>query len=128
MNVFKIKKADLYLLAGCLLIALLSFFLYKIYYHENGGTVVVTVDGTVCKTLPLDEDTSFAIPASGDKNANVLTIRDGFASMTEAYCPDKLCMHQKKINKKGETIICLPRKIVISIDSTDENEVDGVAY
>ena len=36
MNVFKIKKADLYLLAGCLLIALLSFFLYKIYYHENG--------------------------------------------------------------------------------------------
>ena len=122
MNVFKIKKADLYLLAGCLLIALLSFFLYKIYYHENGGTVVVTVDGTVCKTLPLDEDTSFAIPASGDKNANVLTIRDGFASMTEAYCPDKLC------NKKGETIICLPRKIVISIDSTDENEVDGVAY
>ena len=90
------KKADLYLLAGCLLIALFSFFLYKVYYHEDGGTVVVTVDGTVCKTLSLDEDTSFAIPTNGDKNANVLTIRNGFVSMTEAYCPDKLCMHQKK--------------------------------
>ncbi len=129
MNIsHRVKKGDLYLLAGCLLIALSSFFLYKVYYHEDGGTVVVTVDGTVCRTLPLDEDTSFAIPASDDKNANVLTIRDGFVSMTEAYCPDKLCMHQKKINKKGETIICLPRKIVISIDSTDKNEVDGVAY
>ncbi len=122
------KKADLYLLAGCLLLALLSFFLYKIYYHEEGSTVVITVDGTERQRLPLDEDIRFSIPGSEDANPNVLTIRDGFASMTEAYCPDKLCMHQKKINKKGETIICLPRKIVISIDGTDKNDIDGVAY
>lgn len=124
----KMKKADIYLLTGCLLVALLSFFLYKVYYHEDGGTVIITVDGTVSGRLPLNQDTTFAIPANGDKSPNVITIRDGFVSMTEAYCPDKLCMRQKKINKKGETIICLPRKIVISIDSTDKNEVDGVAY
>ena len=124
----KVKKADLYLLAGCLFVALLSFFLYKMYYHEDGGTVVVTVDGTVCKQLPLNQDTSYAIPGNEDNSSNVITIQDGFVSMTEAYCPDKLCMHQKKISKKGETIICLPRKIIISIDNTDINEVDGVAY
>lgn len=123
-----IKKADLYLLGGCLLLALSSFFLYKVYYHEDGGTVVVTVDGAVCKRLPLDKNTSYAISVNEDANPNVLTIHDGFAFMTEAHCPDKLCMHQKKISKKGETIICLPRKIVISIDSTNQNDIDGISY
>ena len=34
--------------------------------------------------------------------------------------------NHKKINKNGESIICLPHKTVISIvDENDENEIDA---
>ena len=35
--------------------------------------------------------------------------------MTEADCPDHLCMKQKKISKKGGTIVCLPNRVVLEI-------------
>ena len=33
--------------------------------------------------------------------------------MTEATCPDHLCMKQHAIDSKGGTIVCLPNKVVI---------------
>ena len=35
--------------------------------------------------------------------------------MSEADCPDKLCKNMGTIDKKGESIICLPHQVVVEI-------------
>ena len=59
---------------------------------------------------------------------NVLQIKDGYASIIEADCPDKLCQKQKKIRYNGETLVCLPHKVIVSVISYEETEIDGIAY
>ncbi|OYP37556.1 hypothetical protein CG709_05765 [Lachnotalea glycerini] len=54
-------------------------------------------------------------------------IKDQKAKMEEANCPDKLCVHQKSIDKTGETIVCLPHKVVITVIDAKENELDVIA-
>ena len=47
--------------------------------------------------------------------------------MTKADCPDKLCVNQNAVSKNGESIICLPNKVVVTVDSSENSEFDAVA-
>lgn len=49
---------------------------------------------------------------------NTLVIKGGVADMTSADCPDHLCVKQKAISKEGESIICLPNKVVVTVKAT----------
>ena len=61
------------------------------------------------------------------KTTNLLVIKDGKADVTEADCPDKLCVHQKAISKTNETIVCLPNKVVVQVIGAGESELDSIA-
>ncbi|NLL78090.1 MAG: NusG domain II-containing protein [Clostridiales bacterium] len=117
-----IKKNDL-ILTGIILIIALAAILFMTLTREEGGVVVVTVDGEVYKTLPLDEDTTLLI---GDEQGdyNVLKIEDGEAAMTEANCPDKICVMHRSIHYDHESIICLPHKVAVEIQNGEESNVD----
>ena len=92
--------------------------------HQNtGASVEVTVDGKVYGTYPIDEDDEIPIRKDG-KTTNLLVIKDGKADVTEADCPDKLCVHQKAISKTNETIVCLPDKVVITIENGEDSGID----
>ena len=62
---------------------------------------------------------------AGAKNITV-EIKDGEAYMLEASCPDQLCVDQNEISYDKESIICLPNKIVVTVTSNRESELDGV--
>lgn len=120
------KKNDIKLLTGILLLAILVFAGYHLLHLQTGKTVQVTVDGKLFKTLPLDQNTTYIIETKSGKN--VLEIKNGSANITDADCPDKLCVHQEKISRQGQTLVCLPHKVVVSISSDSEEEtLDGVA-
>ena len=47
--------------------------------------------------------------------------------MTRADCPDQLCIHQGPIHIQGETIVCLPNRVVVEITGNDaEEQLDGI--
>ncbi|MBR2133886.1 MAG: NusG domain II-containing protein [Eubacterium sp.] len=116
------KKADFILIAVVLfVVAVLVFVLYGTGAHI-GAYVTVEVDGTVVETLPLDKNTTYEIKTAG--GTNTLVIDDGFAYISEADCPDKICVHHRKINKSGESIICLPHKVIVTVSSSESAEVD----
>ena len=93
---------------------------------DAGACVRVTVDGSVYGTYALGEEQEIPIVQDG-VTTNVLTIRDGRADMTEADCPDKLCVHQKAISKNHEMIVCLPNKVVVEVTGSEENGFDSIA-
>lgn len=87
-------------------------------FRADGDTVTVTVDGAVYGIYPLDEDITVEI--SSDNGTNVLVIKDGLAFVEAATCPDKICVSHKPILRDGETVVCLPNRVVISVSSTKD--------
>lgn len=115
------KRNDWIFIAAVLLLAGLAFGVHFLR-PQQGGMVEVLVDGKEFGSWPLSEDAEIPIGKT-----NLLCIKDGQADMTWADCPDKLCVHQKAISRDGESIICLPNKVVVSIIGGEEREIDGVA-
>ena len=60
------------------------------------------------------------------QDGNRLRIQNGQAKMEWADCPDQLCVHQKAISRTGESIICLPNQVVVSVQGSKESELDGI--
>lgn len=50
---------------------------------------------------------------------NVLQIKEGEVSITEADCPDLICVHHKPVSRQGETIVCLPHKLLVEVVGED---------
>jgi hypothetical protein len=120
-----VGKKDILILVVLLAAFLILFAVFRAAHRTPGGMVEVKVDGAVYGTYPLEQEQTVEIKKEG-RVTNVLTIRDGYADMTEADCPDLLCVHQKRIQAKGETIVCLPNRVVINITDGKEGEMDAV--
>lgn len=79
-------------------------------------------NGKLLGTLPLSEDTEFTVNC--ENGYNVITIRDGKISVSEADCPDKVCMSMGEISG-GTPIVCLPHRLEIRVvngkNDTDAN-------
>lgn len=103
---------DAVLIGGILLIAgILWFFLRP---GRSGAWVIVTVDGVETGRYSLHQDAAIVI--DGDAGAyNILTISGGTATVTEANCGDHTCVRTGSIAQEGETIVCLPHRLIISI-------------
>ena len=48
--------------------------------------------------------------------------------MVEADCGDQVCVRRGWASKNGETIVCLPHKLVIEIVAVDGSEFDDLIY
>ena len=119
-----IKKKDLILISAVLLVALISFGAMKIM-QKDGKKVVVTVDGKEMFHAELHKNQTYEVPL--DSGKNVIKIKNGKVKMIQADCPDQICKNHKEIHKSGETIVCLPHKVVVEVQAdADDNELDGV--
>ena len=110
------KKKDAVLILTVLLIAGAAFGVHEFAGGDGADTVTVKVDGKVTGTYPLAKDQKIRINGGNGK-----------AKMTDADCPDQLCVHQKAASKNHESIICLPNKVVVEVDGSEESEFDAVA-
>ncbi|MEA4815263.1 MAG: NusG domain II-containing protein [Lachnospiraceae bacterium] len=118
------KRADIFLILGVLIVALAACF-FVVPKSGTGDIAVISVDGKEYKTVSLFEDSKTVIEIEGRKN--VITVKDGEVYMESASCPDKLCVLQGKISKDGESIVCLPNKVVIEVFSKEKTSVDAVS-
>ena len=120
----KRRRADLLLVL--LLLAVGGVIgLLALVSGRPGGAVQVRVAGEIRGTYRLDAEQTIRIEGIG--GTNLLIIADGSASVTEADCPDKLCVHQKAISKNHEMIVCLPNKVVVEVTGSEENGFDSIA-
>ena len=92
-------------------------FIAVIFGSVRGNFVKVNVDGRLIAIYPLSENKTVEINGAG--GTNTLVIENGEAYIRDADCPDRLCVSQGKISRRGQSVICLPHKVVVEI--TDEN-------
>ena len=124
------KKNDMVLISIILALAIACLLGMRIWQKNNtkgNATAVVTIDGNVYGQYPLSEDYEERIELP-DGSYNVLKIKDGFAQVSEASCPDQICVRHNHVKYSGESIVCLPNKLVVEIQGGEDNGIDGSTY
>ncbi len=121
-----IKPADIILIilialaAVILSVIITSYDSYKVKgSEEKGKKLVIYADGEIEESYPLNEDRVIEIGES-----NVCEIKGGEVKMISADCPDQSCVRSKAISGHGETIVCLPNKIILQIKEADTAHPD----
>ncbi len=108
------------ILISALLIAALLLAGYLFLFRKAGSTVTVTIDGEVYAEYSLSEDRVEDIySGEGREQHNRLVIRDGVAFVESATCPDGICADHYAIYRDGESIVCLPHRLVITVVTDD---------
>lgn len=91
-------------------------------FSRDGDTVIVTVDGQIYGEYSLNTDRQVEI-VNGE-GYNLLVIEGGKAFVKSASCPDGICSSHRAVSKDGESIICLPNKVVIEIRARGQEQPD----
>ena len=107
-------RNDLILFAVLLSIGIVWLLVLGAIMNGTGERVVVTVDGEEKFRLPLHEDTELLIDGY-DGGKNLLVIKDGIAKITEADCPEQICVKTGNATEV-KSIVCAHNRVVVSIE------------
>lgn len=117
-------KNDILLILALLLLSAALWGLLRLT-KKQGGEAVVSVDGAVVAVLPLSADATVTV---GEDRGfrNTVEVADSRVRVTDADCPDRLCVRQGWISREGESIVCLPHKLTVTVRGGTQG-VDALA-
>lgn len=107
----RLKIGDVLLLIGIPLLAV-GIWVILFLVSRPADVAVVTIDGTEVCRLPLNEDTSREI----NGGTHMVIVESGSVRVAQADCPDGICMNHLPISQSGQTIVCLPFRLVVTIE------------
>ena len=120
-----IKKYDNpFLIILAVLIA--AMFLIQHFTGSRGSNIQIFQNGTIIATYSLYQNQTFTV-STEDGHSNTIEIKNGEVWVSDADCPDLLCVRQGHISKNGESIICLPHKLTILVKSDVSDDIDTIS-
>ncbi len=101
--------------AAALALAVLSALLLT--RHGEGTVVQIIQDDTVIREIDLSRVTkeySFTVdsPYGG---SNTILVQPGRICVSDADCPDRICVHQGWLTDDPVPIVCLPHRLIIAL-------------
>lgn len=99
----------------CGAVGILSWQMLK----ADGALVEISVDGVTVVSYPLSEDRRVELITGREgEGKNILLIHDGKAEILDANCPDGICVDHHPVSREGETIVCLPNRMIVTVRKT----------
>lgn len=120
-------KGDKILVLIIVILSLLSMGLINRHaFSDNEKYISIQVNGKEVKKIIYDSKLiGTTIPIETEYGYNLIEIGDEQVRVIEADCPDKIDVKQGYISKIGETIVCLPNKMVVEIKGiAEDTEID----
>ena len=141
-----IRKADIILFIALIAIGLAASVALSLSRSEvgAGAKVVIESGGELYAQYPLSEARSVVVPAPKQQRAasdgseavkeassqydlyNVVTISGREVSVTEATCKNQVCVKHGSISYAGESIVCLPNRLVVRIEDPKGGGYDSI--
>lgn len=135
-----IRKADIILFILLVAIGLAASAALSLSHGEaeSGARVIIESGGDLYARYPLSDDRTVVVPAPKQIRAdapaadtdepassqydyyNVVVISGGTVSVTEASCKNQVCVKHGRISRPGESIVCLPNRLVVRIGNGSE--------
>lgn len=97
------------MITSLLFSALVLFALFS-FVKRTGKRVFIKQNDTVVYSGELSKDGEVSL------KHNTVKIENGEVFMKSADCKNQICVKTGKISKSGETIICLPNKVIVEIE------------
>lgn len=94
----------------------ISFVLTVISMKPSEKNIVEVVqDGKIIYTFDLliAENQTIKIPSPDGKSSNTITISDGSICISDAECPDKVCVNSGFLKSESMPVVCLPNRLVV---------------
>lgn len=111
----KKNRVWIILLAAVCILGAAGFLLLK--GLDTGTVAVITVDGGEYARIDLSRVTeSYQLQIDSAWGHNTVLVEPGAISVTEADCPDKICVQQGRLTGGGVPIVCMPHRLVIQIE------------
>ena len=133
----KPAPADLLVAAAIVALAVLCGLRFWLPQGQTDGplTAVVTIDGQEADRFPVSQEELFS-PRTYTNRGYTLTVVPAGDSETlsapnglcvlESDCPNQDCVHSGVITRAGQSIVCLPARIVIELHGGSGDGVDAV--
>lgn len=110
------RRRDVLFAAGIILLVAACFLLRGFLYRGDAVYVEFSQDGSVTRRVRLSEGEVQDIRIdSADGGYNLIHVENGSVFVSEADCENGDCIRQGTIRRTGESIICLPHKLAITI-------------
>ncbi|MBR6801128.1 MAG: NusG domain II-containing protein [Eubacteriaceae bacterium] len=116
------RKKDIFVILALLLIAGVIYFINL--PGEAGNVAEIRIDGVLVSTVKLADGNDGIYKLEG---VNVeYEIKDGKIRFYSSDCPDHVCIEDGFVNLGGESVVCLPNRVVISIPRGNgkDSEID----
>ena len=95
--------------------------------QKAGAQVVIDWQGETVETLPLTENRTLRYERD-DGQYNIVVIENGAVRVSEASCPDQVCVRHKPTDQTADPIVCLPNDLVVKVMTAGEqSQLDGVS-
>lgn len=127
------KIGDIVIICLSLLISF-SVFMYFGTYSESYGSknIVLKINQEVVQKIAMDEAINKTYTFEFDNNIGRFKVENNkvrMLQMSRDICKNQICSQTGWIDKPNELIVCLPNRIVISIEGqNDKNEVDALSF
>ena len=118
----KSLRFDVVLIASLLIVSVLSVGV-MLFTRRGGDRVIVEISGERVGEYSLIENKEIEI----NGGTNILVIKNGEAYLSYADCPDHTCVRTGKIKYVGQSIVCLPNKVTITVKGSGGGGVDLVS-
>ena len=115
--VTKFKPGDAAAIAAVIILSAVLVFLFGVRSDE-GELAVIGYDGG-SMTVSLENNKKGTVDSHG--YTLEYEISDGNISVTSCNCPDRICVNTGPVSKPGESIICMPAHIVITVSGGDSD-------
>lgn len=102
------KKGDFIIIAIVVIAVVLSALAFVSF--DDASRVIIKQNNKIVYDQSIDQNAAF------NTGTNLVVIEDGAVYVKEATCKNGDCVKLGKITKKGESIICLPNKVIVEIE------------
>ncbi|MEK6264135.1 MAG: NusG domain II-containing protein [Clostridium sp.] len=127
------KKGDKIVVIILLITVILSFggtLIYKNVIKGSEKIAIIKSDSKILRTIDLNkvvEEEEFTIKTESG-HYNTILVKNGSIRVNDSDCLHQECVKMGEISDPGGLIVCLPNKLMISINGENINGVDGATY
>jgi hypothetical protein len=110
------KKGDIKVIAVIVFLVIVSYgYVFYIGLTTNETILRVSRDQAILHEFKLDDSYKDMIKIEDNENYNVIYIENGEVWVEEANCLNQICANHSNISKVGETIVCIPHRLILEI-------------
>ena len=96
------------------------------FWRGTGAVACIYQNGELLRRISLDSVTSpyeWKV-TDGNGGENVISVEEGRIRISEANCPDHVCVETGWISDGVFPIVCLPHQLVIQIEGEQNSDID----